>query len=426
MPFGEAAADALRAYLPSRDALRHRAEREEARGGEPLFVNARGGRLTSRSMARLLKRRLRAAGPAGRDLAPRPAPYVRDAPPAGRRGPARDPGAARPRVAVDDAEVHAPRRGAAARGVPECASQGVGRFRPSGSWSRGCLIAQTAAPARPPLLAEIDRTIREQFLDPKLKGVDWGARGREGRRGARALRAVAERGRASTTACSRRSAIRTRSACRRAGCPSTTGARRGCASARTATATRSRASSREAPPAGAGCRIGDRVLAVDGGRYGAERVNFRDLFFVFEGAPGSAVEVTWQAGTGPPATRRSSSACPSSPSTRSSGRAPASSGATARPTATRASGACRAESALAIVDMLSDPQGRRGLAAEPRRALADRRVSPRRAGQQRRLRPQHPPDVSARTVERGRLLRDLARREAARRRRTTSPCPSRC
>src|SRR5262249_11944487 len=30
--------------------------------GEPLFVNARGGRLTTRSMARLLKRRLRAAG----------------------------------------------------------------------------------------------------------------------------------------------------------------------------------------------------------------------------------------------------------------------------------------------------------------------------------------------------------------------------
>jgi integrase/recombinase XerC len=64
VPFGEAAADALREYLPSRDALRHRADRlrDAARGGEPLFVNFRGGRLTSRSMARLLKRRLRAAG----------------------------------------------------------------------------------------------------------------------------------------------------------------------------------------------------------------------------------------------------------------------------------------------------------------------------------------------------------------------------
>ena len=62
VPFGEAAEDALRTWLPSRAALRHRAREGDADSGEPLFVNARGGRLTSRSMARLLKRRLRAAG----------------------------------------------------------------------------------------------------------------------------------------------------------------------------------------------------------------------------------------------------------------------------------------------------------------------------------------------------------------------------
>jgi len=62
VPFGEAAADALREYLPTRAALRHRAEIRGIEDGEPLFVNARGGRLTTRSMARLLKRRLRAAG----------------------------------------------------------------------------------------------------------------------------------------------------------------------------------------------------------------------------------------------------------------------------------------------------------------------------------------------------------------------------
>jgi integrase/recombinase XerC len=62
VPFGEAAEEALRAYLPSRAALRHRSRDDEGDSGEPLFVNARGGRLTSRSMARLLKRRLRAAG----------------------------------------------------------------------------------------------------------------------------------------------------------------------------------------------------------------------------------------------------------------------------------------------------------------------------------------------------------------------------
>jgi len=62
VPFGETAGDALRSYLPSRAALRHGAADEDGASGEPLFVNARGGRLTPRSMARLLKRRLRAAG----------------------------------------------------------------------------------------------------------------------------------------------------------------------------------------------------------------------------------------------------------------------------------------------------------------------------------------------------------------------------
>ncbi|HTO86974.1 MAG TPA: tyrosine recombinase XerC [Thermoanaerobaculia bacterium] len=68
VPFGEEAQDALRAYLPVRAALRRGAG--EGNGvGEPLFVNRRGGRLTTRSMARLLKRRLAAAG-LPRDLSP--------------------------------------------------------------------------------------------------------------------------------------------------------------------------------------------------------------------------------------------------------------------------------------------------------------------------------------------------------------------
>ena len=64
VPYGEPAADALRAYLPGRAALRSaRAERGESpHESEPLFVNRRGGRLTSRSVARILKRRLREAG----------------------------------------------------------------------------------------------------------------------------------------------------------------------------------------------------------------------------------------------------------------------------------------------------------------------------------------------------------------------------
>ncbi len=62
VPFGEEAEDALRGWLPVRSALRSGAHREAGARGEPLFVNRRGGRLTTRSMARLLKRRLLAAG----------------------------------------------------------------------------------------------------------------------------------------------------------------------------------------------------------------------------------------------------------------------------------------------------------------------------------------------------------------------------
>jgi integrase/recombinase XerC len=60
IPFGEAAEEAIREYLPARSA--RRGPPGDAGEDEPLFVNARGGRLTTRSMARLLKSRLRAAG----------------------------------------------------------------------------------------------------------------------------------------------------------------------------------------------------------------------------------------------------------------------------------------------------------------------------------------------------------------------------
>lgn len=43
-----------------------------------------------------------------------------------------------------------------------------------------------------------------------------------------------------------------------------------------------------------GMKPGDRVLAVNGKRYGKQRVNFRDLFLIFEGVAGSRVEVSWQ------------------------------------------------------------------------------------------------------------------------------------
>jgi C-terminal processing protease CtpA/Prc len=54
----------------------------------------------------------------------------------------------------------------------------------------------------------------------------------------------------------------------------------------------------------AGMRIGDRVLAIDGRPYGRERANFRDLFLVSEGAPGTFSEVVWRRGDAPPRTDR--------------------------------------------------------------------------------------------------------------------------
>jgi integrase/recombinase XerC len=63
VPFGESAADALQEYLAARQALLRSISASSSRSDESqLFINARGGRLTTRSMARLLKRRLRAAG----------------------------------------------------------------------------------------------------------------------------------------------------------------------------------------------------------------------------------------------------------------------------------------------------------------------------------------------------------------------------
>ena len=61
---------------------------------------------------------------------------------------------------------------------------------------------------------------------------------------------------------------------------------------------------RRTAAATAGLVAGDRILAVNGAAYGKRRVSFRDLFLVFEGAPGSSVEVTWQRPGGPVKTDR--------------------------------------------------------------------------------------------------------------------------
>ena len=88
--------------------------REGARGA--LFRNHRGGRLTVRSLHRIVRDRARAAGLAGR-VAPHPASHVRDPSARRRRGPPPDPGAPGPRPAGDDAAIHPRERGPAREGV---------------------------------------------------------------------------------------------------------------------------------------------------------------------------------------------------------------------------------------------------------------------------------------------------------------------
>jgi carboxyl-terminal processing protease len=41
-------------------------------------------------------------------------------------------------------------------------------------------------------------------------------------------------------------------------------------------------------------KLGDRIVSVSGRPYGKDPVSFRDLFLVFEGAPGTAVDVLWR------------------------------------------------------------------------------------------------------------------------------------
>ena len=115
-------------------------------------------------------------------------------------------------------------------------------------------------------------------------------------------------------------------------------------------------------------RTGDRILAVDGKAYGAERVDFRDLFFVFEGSPGTPVAVTWQRPGSAPRTDRlvRTPEEPGDALVWKSARVIRKDG--------KAYGYARlwgmsAETALVVVDMLSDrtlaAQGRAGLSGWP-------------------------------------------------------------
>ena len=215
-----------------------------------------------------------------------------------------------------------------------------------------------AAPAKPPLgvLEEIDRTIRERFWDPNLKGLDW-----DGAVAKAAGELAAEPANADEIYDRLLATLDDSHTFR---VPAgrlpehgwgTVGLRIGQDGGGYAI----KGVVPEGPAARAGLRLGDRVLSVDGKRYGKERVNFRDLFFVFEGSVGSAVEVISETSGAPAKTRKLVRA----PEPGSDDLVWKSARVVTRDG--KRYGYARlwgmsVESALAIVDMLSDPKGAEG------------------------------------------------------------------
>jgi carboxyl-terminal processing protease len=184
----------------------------------------------------------------------------------------------------------------------------------SGLWSlvSGCVIAASSlvhgAPAPetrpiPGVLGEIDRTIRSRFFDPKLKGVDWSGA---------VSKAAEELGAMPAPSPGERDAIYDRllailddSHTFRVppgrlgeGSFGSSGLRIG----RDGDGYAVKGVVPGGAAAEAGLRLGDRILSVDGRPYGAERVSFRDLFFALEGPPNSTVAVAFSRNGAPPRT----------------------------------------------------------------------------------------------------------------------------
>jgi len=150
-------------------------------------------------------------------------------------------------------------------------------------------------PTLPPVLADIDRIVREKFWDPKLKGVDWKgavARAAQDISGARTL---AERDAVYDTLLARLEDSHTfRVPAGRL--PPHDWATAGLRIGSDGDGYTVKGVIPDSPADRAGLRLADRVLAVDGKTYGRKPVSFRDLFLVFEGTIGSTVRVTWARG----------------------------------------------------------------------------------------------------------------------------------
>lgn len=219
-------------------------------------------------------------------------------------------------------------------------------------------------PATPPVLAEIDRIIREGFYDAKLKGVDWsGAVSRAGAELAKA-RTPADR----DAAYDRLLAILADSHTFRVPAGrlpergwATTGLRIGKDGDGYAVKGVLPGSAAERT----GMRVGDRVLEIDGVEYGRDRVSFRDLILVSEGPPGSFSQVVWQRPGAAPRTDRLARAV-EEPGDALVSRSARVIGRDGKTYGYAHLWGMSAETALAVVDLLLD----RGLTARARPNLA--------------------------------------------------------
>ena len=162
------------------------------------------------------------------------------------------------------------------------------------------LLSAAAAAAEgplPPVLTEIDRVVRESFWDQNLKGVDWPAAVRAAAAEIAAASDADARDRAYDRLLARLDDSHTFRLAAGVLPPrgwATCGLRIG----RESDGFAVRGILPESAAARAGLALGDRVLSVAGHRYGAEKVNFRDLFLALEGPAGSSVEVIWKPAAG--------------------------------------------------------------------------------------------------------------------------------
>lgn len=163
--------------------------------------------------------------------------------------------------------------------------------------------SRASAPPLPSVLAEIDRHVREGFWDPKLKGADWAAAVDRAGKELSQARSEGER----EEAYDRLLAILDDSHTFRLPAGRLPAQNWGTSGVRIGRDADGYAVKGVIPGTAAdraGMKTGDLILSVGGKKYGRQRVNFRDQFLVFEGAPGSSVELTWRPSGGETKTAR--------------------------------------------------------------------------------------------------------------------------